>query len=728
MRRFFIILFTALFGIAIAIVAGIPAKAGTQTIAPTADTYVELDKSTTNFGTSIRWSTEGRSSITRNALLKFDVTVPIGERIVSAKIRAYSEAATTSTEFVNLYSTANAWTETGVTWQNQPARGTFVSRTAGFAINTWAEWDVTSVLTAGTNSFKLETAAQKWVGFTSKEGTNAALRPQLVLVTQPNTVTPPPTTTPPTTPPVTGDGTTAASTFNWGSVVTGDEFNYTGAPDSTKWDVYSGPGHAGNGLRSPSQVAIDGTKMVMSGTANGTTGGMSAKFANQKYGRWEIRAAASGDNEYHMVSILWPDSQNWPCDGEIDYAETTGSFSIVNFFHHYSCANSQTSSNKAIDVTQFHNYAVDWSPTGITGYVDGVKWFEDVTPAHQPPGSMHQTLQLDWFPDATADGTGQMLVDWVRVYAAAGTTPPPSTPPTPPAPTTGAFNFAAVGDMNPSGNTSTTSASGKNASSIIGSLNDGSIDNFLALGDFQYEKGTCTALSAWNTLWGGAKAKTFWTAGPNHDIDPAANDDVDRFMDGQCLSTTKSATSTTLGRFQDALEWYSFDKGNWHILVAPTATWYYNATRANAMTAEMDTDLKNAKAAGKHLAVIYHDPYFTSNTSVHTRFTQAKPWIDMFWANRVKVLLSGSQHNYERTCPVNNVDQCVPDGMQQFQVSTGGIGLRAFTSAPAYVQKKFSDTWGHLRMSLKADGSYTWEFRPVAGNMANTDSGSRAAG
>ncbi|MDQ0678709.1 hypothetical protein QFZ30_002091 [Arthrobacter pascens] len=517
------------------------------------------------------------------------------------------------------------------------------------------------------------------------------------------------------------DGNTAAAAHNWGSVVTGDEFNYVGAPDSLKWNVYNSAGHAGNGLRSPTQVTIDGTKMVMNGTPNGTTAGMSAKFANQKYGRWEVRAAGSGDNEYHMVSILWPDSENWPCDGEMDYAETTGDWNVINFFHHYSCSNSQTSASKALDVSQFHNYAVDWSPAGITGYVDGVQWFQDNTVSHQPPGSMHQTLQLDWFPDSTADGGGEMRVDWVRVYAAAGTVV------SPPPPSGDSWEFAAVGDMNPEGNTSTSSASGKNAASITASLNDGSLDNFIGIGDFQYNKGTCSALGAWNTLWGEVKAKTFWTAGPNHDVEPGVNDDLDRYMDGQCVSTTKSATNTTLGRFQDALEWYSFDKGTWHVVVAPTATWLYNATRAQAMTAEMDADMKAAKAAGKHLAVVYHDPYFTSDTSAHSRFTQAKPWIDMFWANRVKVLLSGSQHNYERTCPVNNADQCVPDGMQQFQVSTGGIVLRSFISDPAYVQKKFSDTWGHLRMSLKADGSYTWEFRPVHGGM-QTDSGSRESG
>jgi beta-glucanase (GH16 family) len=70
-----------------------------------------------------------------------------------------------------------------------------------------------------------------------------------------------------------------------------------------------------------------------------------------------------------------------------------------------------------VDATAFHNYAVDWSPAGITGYIDGVQWFQDDNPAHRPPGSMHQTLQLDWFPDSTANGTGRMLVDWVRVYA-----------------------------------------------------------------------------------------------------------------------------------------------------------------------------------------------------------------------------------------------------------------------------------------------------------------------
>jgi hypothetical protein len=370
-----------------------PTTAGaTTTTSLTMDTYVQADKATTNFGASVRLSTEGRPNIWRNSLLRFNVQVPAGEHVVSAKLRAYSEASTTSTEFVDVFTTSGGWTENGVTWNTAPPRGTWLGKAGGFATGSWVEWDVTKGvgLKGGEQNFKLESNAQKWIGFKSKESSDSALRPKLAVTTALDAVTP----------------TEAAVVYGWGTRVTGDEFNYTGAPDATKWFVYNSAGHAGNGIRSPQQVTVDGSKMVMTGTPDGTTAGMGAKFAHQKYGRWEVRAAGSGDNEYHMVSILWPDSENWPCDGEVDYAETAGAWNVINFFHHYGCSNSQTSASKALDVTQFHNYAVDWSPNGIIGYVDGVKWFEDNNSAHQPPGSMHQTLQLDWFPDSTANGAG----------------------------------------------------------------------------------------------------------------------------------------------------------------------------------------------------------------------------------------------------------------------------------------------------------------------------------
>jgi hypothetical protein len=87
--------------------------------------------------------------------------------------------------------------------------------------------------------------------------------------------------------------------------------------------------------------------------------------------------------------------------------------------------------------------------------------------------------------------------------------------------------------------------------------------------------------------------------------------------------------------------------------------------------------------------------------------------------------LSGSQHNYERSCPVNNADKCVNDGMTAFQVSTGGIDTRPFISKPKYIAKRFSDTRGFLRLTLHGDGSFDWNFVPTTGS--SKDSGTRSA-
>lgn len=216
------------------------------------------------------------------------------------------------------------------------------------------------------------------------------------------------------------DGTQAAATFGWGPVVAGDEFSNTGAPDSAKWSIFKGDGHHGKGTRSPAAWSVANGVATVTGDAKGNTGGMSAKFAQQKYGRWETRMKTNQrDSEYHPVLLLWPDKGgNTTTENEIDYAEGTGDPSKIGFYLHHGPAGSttQTVVKKAIDTTQFHNYAVDWSPSGVRGYIDGVLWFEDTNPAHNPGQSMHQTLQLDWFPDGSGTTPSEMHVDWVRVY------------------------------------------------------------------------------------------------------------------------------------------------------------------------------------------------------------------------------------------------------------------------------------------------------------------------
>jgi hypothetical protein len=253
---------------------------------------------------------------------------------------------------------------------------------------------------------------------TFRQPSSAALAP--VTTTRPTTgpVTNPvtsPVTTPitnPVTSPV--DSTSAADVFGWGPVVAGDEFNYVGSPDSTKWTVYNSAGNAGKGLRSSSQITVDGTEATITGTSDGTTGGMSAKFDHRTYGRWETRMRVSDrDPQYHPVLILRPVNDG-PCDGEVDFAEASHDTTLMHFFNHYSCADLQTTAAKTIDATQWHNYAVELTAAGVVGYIDGVEWFRDA--AHVPPSAMHQTIQLDWFPDSPTTRPSFMQVDWVRFY------------------------------------------------------------------------------------------------------------------------------------------------------------------------------------------------------------------------------------------------------------------------------------------------------------------------
>lgn len=216
----------------------------------------------------------------------------------------------------------------------------------------------------------------------------------------------------------------AAVNLGWGSPIAAgsDEFNYTGAPSSAKWNNYNAiPGHHNHGRRMAAQSIVNGSALVQTGLPNGDTGYLSSKYRpGTKYGKWETRMKTNvRDTEYHPVLLLWPDTGgNKTTEAEIDYAEGTADTSKIGFYLHYGKAGTttQTTAKKTIDTTQFHNYAVDWSPSGVRGYIDGVLWFTDTNPAHIPNMAMHQGIQLDWFPDGSATTQSTLTVDWTRAY------------------------------------------------------------------------------------------------------------------------------------------------------------------------------------------------------------------------------------------------------------------------------------------------------------------------
>ena len=225
-----------------------------------------------------------------------------------------------------------------------------------------------------------------------------------------------PASVPDDSPDPTVDGTTtAAGKLGWGTATGIEDFD---GDLETNWSLYDGPGHAGNGRRSPSAMSVSNGVFTITGDANGTTGGMAWKQGRSQYGRWEARVKSPvADPSYNAVMLLWPDAENWPVGGEVDFMEIGDETrQEVDFFLHYGEDNSQLHDQVAIDATQWHNWAVEWAPGKITGYVDGEPWFSTTQASALPPGPMHLTLQLDWFPKGGSVQQSTMDVDWVRYY------------------------------------------------------------------------------------------------------------------------------------------------------------------------------------------------------------------------------------------------------------------------------------------------------------------------
>ena len=224
----------------------------------------------------------------------------------------------------------------------------------------------------------------------------------------------------PAAPPATQAGspaapdTSAATKFGWGKPNRVDDFtNGIGKG----WDVYDGPGHDGKGRRTPDAVTVSGGIMTITGDSNGATAGM-AWDPGQKYGRWEGRVKAPvGDSSYNALMLLWPDAENWPVGGEVDFMEMSDdSRQSTNMFLHYGSDNSQESGEVKIDATQWHDWAVEWTPTHIAAFVDGKQWWRTTDVNILPPGPMHLCIQLDWFPEGGTVKKSSMLVDWVKQY------------------------------------------------------------------------------------------------------------------------------------------------------------------------------------------------------------------------------------------------------------------------------------------------------------------------
>ena len=84
--------------------------------------------------------------------------------------------------------------------------------------------------------------------------------------------------------------------------------------------------------------------------------------------------------------------------------------------------------------------------------------------------------------------------------------------------------------------------------------------------------------------------------------------------------------------------------------------------------------------------------------------------------NGVDIVVDGHDHNYERFNPQDAAGRSDPNGIVEFVVGTGGVGLRKKEIPPGKRRNSavFNKvTWGVLKLTLHPT-AYDFEFIPVA--------------
>ena len=168
-----------------------PQATSTLTFITLADARVEERNPTSNFGTSNNLQVTGSNNNQMESYIRFSVSGVSGS-VQSAKLRVYSTTNATRNGPA-VYAAGSSWTETGITWNNRPARTSAAFDNKGaIATSTWTDYTVTSLVPGnGTYTFVLVGDSTDDVVFSSREGSHS---PQLVItVNSSSTTTPTPT-------------------------------------------------------------------------------------------------------------------------------------------------------------------------------------------------------------------------------------------------------------------------------------------------------------------------------------------------------------------------------------------------------------------------------------------------------------------------------------------------------------------------------------------------------
>ncbi len=245
------------------------------------------------------------------------------------------------------------------------------------------------------------------------------------------------------------------------------------------------------------------------------------------------------------------------------------------------------------------------------------------------------------------------------------------------------FNFAAAGDFGCSTNTQNT----------IENMQRRDPEIVLTLGDHSYH----STADCWFDMMSPIKDKLMVTLG-HHDVE-----------DGQ------AKMNQYMNSFAMDKPFYSYDYNKVHFLVMSAKSVYYKGSEQYNFVLE---DLKKASENENvnWIVVSSYGPPYTS-PSEHTAFKELREvYHPVFEQYGVDLVLSGHNHNYQRTYPLtyNPNDTGEPkvtntaatdydgqkDGIVFAIVGTGGVNFYSFNGQAPFVDTQFANKFGFLNIDI----------------------------
>jgi len=228
------------------------------------------------------------------------------------------------------------------------------------------------------------------------------------------------------------------------------------------------------------------------------------------------------------------------------------------------------------------------------------------------------------------------------------------------------------------------------------------------LGDNAYPSGSASDFAkCYEPTWGRHKARTKPAPG-NHEYNSSG---------GAPYFAYFGAVAGDPGR-----GYYSYNVGAWHIVSLNSSCSSIGGCGPGSPQMQwLLADL--AASPAKCTMGIWHEPIFSSGSHGSSSTMQAI-WQALYNAG-ADVVLAGHDHIYERFAPQDSAGKADPNrGIRQIVVGTGGATLTPLGPRLANSQVSNNDTWGVLKLTLRAD-AYDWQFVPEAGKTF-ADSGSGA--